>query len=107
MSLIDEMIADIYLNAEDKTITILHSEPFEDELLECIFYIEDKDLALQFEEYELPFGVDLEDEFEDYLMNSDEITFLLMNINTKEAISGQVVQLRLQDTIDNESHTEQ
>ena len=94
-SLIEQTTADICINREDSSVTILHADPFEDDLIE-LQYIQDRhELILQFEDYQLSFGIKLDGEFETYLTKVPSITLLLIDMETNRAESGVEVPLTL------------
>tara|TARA_B100001989_G_scaffold251270_2_gene230113 strand:+ start:1363 stop:1671 length:309 start_codon:yes stop_codon:yes gene_type:complete len=92
-TILDIMIADIYLNQEDNTVTILHDREFDDELLSFEYYPEKGDLMFKFEGKTLPFGVDLLGEFAEFLTSSEIITVIQMDMETKNPIFGMEIPL--------------
>ncbi|MGN7438495.1 MAG: hypothetical protein ACTHOO_07600 [Alcanivorax sp.] len=94
-SLLEQTTADICINKEDDTVTILHADPFEDALLELQYIQNEHELIFQFEDYQLSFGITLDGEFETYLTKVPSITLLLIDMETNTAESGVEVPLRL------------
>ncbi len=94
-TILDEMIADVYVNKDDGSITILHEKPFDDELLNLQYSAHNGDLIFQFKDKEMKFGEELLGEFLSYFRDSTHITLLQMDMKTKNPIAGLEVPLSI------------
>ena len=94
-SLLEQTVADICINKEDDSVTILHADPFDDDVLELQYITNSHELILKFEDYQLSFGIKLDGEFETYLTKVPSITMLLIDMETNTAESGVEVPLTL------------
>ena len=89
------MIADIYANKKDGTLTILHNKPFDDVLLELVYTMETGELLFRFQNKEQYFGLTLLDEFQTFFKYANTVTLLQMDMTTKQAVSGMEVPVAI------------
>lgn len=95
-TILDEMIADIYVNHDDNnSITILHDKAFDDVLLELSYNTNSGELLFRFETKEMAFGEKMLGDFASYFINSKEIVILQMDMETQKPVAGVEVPITI------------
>lgn len=92
-TILDMMVADVYLNKMDETVTILHDQAFEDELLSLEYDTRNGDLLFNFQGGTLPFGVEFFDEFAEFFNKVDIITVIQVETETNTPVLGMEVPI--------------
>ncbi|MBK9584906.1 MAG: hypothetical protein KA099_12650 [Alphaproteobacteria bacterium] len=70
-TILDMMIADVYLNREDGSVTVLHDRAFSDELLSFEYDVQNGDLIFIFDKGPVRFGVEFLGEFADFIIDTE------------------------------------
>ena len=94
-TIVDEMTADLLINKEDWTITILHDRAFSDVLLNLEYNEKDGTLLFQFEDKEQFFGMDIFGEYADFMHENEVITIIQIDMKTNTIIEGLEVPLSI------------
>ncbi|MDH5722047.1 MAG: hypothetical protein OEY94_01835 [Alphaproteobacteria bacterium] len=92
-TILDIMVADIFLNKEDNSLTILHDTAFDDNLLLFEYDLTSGELLFKFETKQMAFGIELRGEFYEGLKNAQTITVLQIDMDTNEPVLGLEVPL--------------
>ena len=96
-TILDEMVADVYANKEDGSLTILYAKPFTDELVGLEYNMNTEKLLFKFAHRDRYFGMDLGGDFKPFFKHAATITLLQMNMETKEPVLGLDVPITIID----------
>ena len=95
-TMLAEFVMDIYANMDTNEISILYDLEFGEELMYVEYNPSDKSLDFIFAATgAIPFGTPLKQELSSYFESSESVTLIHMDMDTKKAVSGVVVPIKI------------
>lgn len=95
-SVLAEMLIDIYASKSHDQITILHDKVFDTKLIKLELSGNGNQLDFILEDNsKRPLGSPVSDDLMPYFQNVDEVTFCLVDVETKKPLDGQIVPLEV------------